>query len=117
MEFDIVNTPCPAYKTLKRRYTILVFSRVNIKLIQKQNVVKQEKISFHFERSPKIVYCFVFLSDFAKASSDVLYPQIWPYSFLCLTRAQREVKYEELTLAEFGAGYVQILLCKDISHL
>ena len=49
--------------------------------------------------------------------SDVLYPQRWPHSFLCLTRAQREVKYEELTLAEFGAGYVQILLCKDISHL
>ena len=53
----------------------------------------------------------------AKASSDVLYPQRWPHSFLCLTRAQREVKYEELTLAEFGAGYVQIFLCKDISHL
>ena len=52
----------------------------------------------------------------AKASSDVLYPQRWPHSFLCLTRAQREVKYEELTLAEFGAGYRQILLCKDISH-
>ena len=52
----------------------------------------------------------------AKATSDVLYPQRWPHSFLCLTRAQREVKYEELMLAEFVAGYVQIL-CKDISPL
>ena len=51
----------------------------------------------------------------AKATSEVLYPQRWPHSFLCLTRAQREVKYEELTLVEFMAGYAQILLCKDIS--
>ena len=53
----------------------------------------------------------------AKATSDVLYLQRWPHSFLCLTRAQREVKYEELMLAEFVAGCVQILLCKDISPL
>ena len=32
---------------------------------------------------------------------------------LCLTRVQREVKSEELKLAKFVAGYVQILLCKD----
>ena len=53
----------------------------------------------------------------AKATSKVLYPQRWPHSFLYLTRAQRKVKYEELTLAEFVAGYAQILLCKDISPL
>ena len=53
----------------------------------------------------------------AKATSEVLYPQRWPHSFLCLTRAQREVKYEELTLAEFVAEYAQVLLCKDISPL
>ena len=53
----------------------------------------------------------------AKATSEVLYPQRWPHSFLCLTRPQLEVKYEELTLAEFIAGYAQILLCKDISPL
>ena len=53
----------------------------------------------------------------AKATSEVLYPQRWPHSFLCLTQAQRKVKYEELTLAEFMAGYAQILLCKDISPL
>ena len=51
----------------------------------------------------------------AKASSAVLYPQRWPHSFLCLTRVQRKVKYEELTLAEFVVGYTQILFCKDIS--
>ena len=49
MEFDVVNTPCPGYKTLKRRYTILVFPRVNIKLTQKQNMVKQEKIFCNIE--------------------------------------------------------------------
>ena len=53
----------------------------------------------------------------AKATSKVLYPQRWPHSFLYLTQAQRKVKYEELTLAEFVAGYAQILLCKDISPL
>ena len=53
----------------------------------------------------------------AKATSEVLYPQRWPHSFLCLTQAQHKVKYEELTLAEFMAGYAQILLCKDISPL
>ena len=53
----------------------------------------------------------------AKATSEVFYPQRWPHSFLCITRAQREVKYEELTLAEFVAGYAQILLCKDITPL
>ena len=44
MEFTVVNMPCPGYKTLKRRYTILVFPRVNIKLTQKHNMVKKEKI-------------------------------------------------------------------------
>ena len=49
-----------------------------------------------------------------RAYTRVLYRTV---SFLCLTRAQREVKYEELTLAEFVAEYAQILLCKDISPL
>ena len=53
MEFDVVNTPCPGYKTLKRRYTILVFPRVNIKLTQKQNMVKQEKIFCNIELTKK----------------------------------------------------------------
>ena len=51
----------------------------------------------------------------AKLTSTVLFPQMWPHSFLCLTRAQREVKYEDLTLPEFVAGYTQILQSQDIS--
>lgn len=51
----------------------------------------------------------------AKPSSSVLYPQLWPQSFLCLTHAQREVSYEDLTIAKFVAGYTQILQSKDIS--
>ena len=43
----------------------------------------------------------------AKATSEVLYPQRWPHSFLCITQAQREVKYE-LTLGDFVAGYAKI---------
>lgn len=53
----------------------------------------------------------------AKPTSSVLYPQLWPQSFICLTRAQREVIYEDLSLAEFVAGYAQILQSKDISAL
>ena len=53
----------------------------------------------------------------AKPTTDVLYPQLWPQSFLCLTRAQREVKYDDLTMAEFVAGYAQILLSKNVSAL
>lgn len=53
----------------------------------------------------------------AKPTSSVLYPQLWPQSFLCLTRVQREVNYEDLTMAEFVAGYTQILQSKDISAL
>jgi len=51
----------------------------------------------------------------AKPTSSVLYPQLWLQSFLCLTRTQREVNYEDLTMAEFVAGYAQILQSKDIS--
>ena len=58
MEFDVVNTPCPGYKTLKRRYTILVFPRVNIKLTQKQNIVKQEKVFCNIELTKNDVLFF-----------------------------------------------------------
>ena len=51
----------------------------------------------------------------AKPTSSVLYPQPWPQSFLCLTRTQREVNYEDLTMTKFVAGYAQILQSKDIS--
>ena len=53
----------------------------------------------------------------AKPTSSVLYPQLWPQSFICLTRAQRKVIYDDLSLAEFVAGYAQILQSKDISAL
>ena len=53
----------------------------------------------------------------AKPTNSVLYPQLWPQSFICLTRVQREVIYEVLSLAEFVAGYAQILHSKDISAL
>ena len=45
----------------------------------------------------------------AKLTSTVLFPQMWPHSFLCLTRAQREVKYEDLSIPKCVAGYAQIL--------
>ena len=43
-------------------------------------------------------------------TSDVKYPQKWPQSHLSLHFVNnREKKYEELTLAEFCAGYVSII--------
>ena len=63
MEFDIVNTPCPGYKTLKRRYNILVFPRVNIKLTQKQNMIKQGKIFCNIELTKNDIFLF-FHRDF-----------------------------------------------------
>ena len=51
----------------------------------------------------------------AKPTSSVLYPQFWPHTFLCLTHAQREVKYEDLSMAEFVAGFVQILQSQELS--
>jgi len=53
----------------------------------------------------------------AKPTSSVLYPQLWSQSFYCLTHAQREVIYEDLSLAEFVTGYDQILQSKEISAL
>ena len=52
-----------------------------------------------------------------KPTSDILYPQKWPQGLLCLTRAQPQVKYEELTLAEFVAGHARVLLSKGLSPL
>ena len=58
MDFDIVNTPCPGYKTLKRSYTILAFPRVNMKLTQKQNMIKQEKIFCNIELTKNDIFLF-----------------------------------------------------------
>ena len=53
----------------------------------------------------------------AKPTSEVLFPQFYPQSFLCLTRAQRDTKYDDLTIPEFVAGYAQILQSTDLSDL
>ena len=53
----------------------------------------------------------------AKITSTVLYPQSWPHCYLSITHGRRDVKYEELTLAEFVAGYSQILLSPDLSEV
>ena len=55
----------------------------------------------------------------AKPTSSVLYPQLWLQSFICLTRTQLEVHYEDrtCTIAELVAGYAQILQSKDIISL
>ena len=53
----------------------------------------------------------------AKVTSTVLYPQSWPRCYLSITHDRRNFKYEELTLAEFVAGYGQILLSPDLSEV
>ena len=45
----------------------------------------------------------------SKITTTVLYPQLWPHSFLSLTNARRDIKYDDLTLEEFVAGHGQIL--------
>ena len=46
-------------------------------------------------------------------TSYVKFPQVWPHSLLSLHFVSRNKKYEELTLAEFCAGYSTILeTCK-----
>ena len=52
-----------------------------------------------------------------KITSTVLYPQSWPHCYLSITHGRHDVKYEELTLAEFVAGYSQILLSPDLSEV
>ena len=53
----------------------------------------------------------------AKITSTVLYPQSWPHCYLSITHGRRDVKYEELKLEEFVAGYGQILLSPDLSEV
>ena len=51
-----------------------------------------------------------------KLTSNIKYPQKWPHSFLKLHYVAKEKKYDDLTLAEFCAGYLAILkICKS-SH-
>ena len=50
-------------------------------------------------------------------TSTVLYLPSWPHCYLSITHGRRDLKYEELTLAEFVAGYGQILLPPDLSEV
>jgi len=52
----------------------------------------------------------------AKITSMVLVLQHWPHSYLLLSQAKCHVKYEELTIDEFVAGYGQILLSPQLSQ-
>ena len=82
---------------------------------EKKEEKKEKKISGkHSHRSGKS----------KRLTSKVKYPQEWPQSNLSLHFVNREKKYEDLTLAEFCAGYSSILkICgKDtrkhrVSHL
>ena len=50
-------------------------------------------------------------------TSTNLYPQSWPHCYLSITHGRRDLKYEELTLAAFVAGYGHILLSPDLSDV
>ena len=53
----------------------------------------------------------------AKLTSKVLHPQIWPHSELSFLYVSKEVTYDNLTLAEFAAGYASILRLPKLSAL
>jgi len=60
---NILNSPCPGNETLKRRYTILAFPRINIKLTQKQNMIKQAEIISNIELTKNDIFFNVFNKD------------------------------------------------------
>jgi len=45
----------------------------------------------------------------SKITSRVLSPQLWPHSHLSLSYICKEKKYDDVSLAEFAAGYAAIL--------
>ena len=45
----------------------------------------------------------------SKLTSRVVNPQLWPHSHLSLPYISKDKKYDDLTLAEFAAGYTAIL--------
>ena len=51
----------------------------------------------------------------AKLTSKVHHPQIWPHSELSFLYVSKEVTYDNLTLAEFAAGYASILRLPKLS--
>jgi hypothetical protein len=44
----------------------------------------------------------------AKIASRVVCPQVWPHSELTLGYVSKDVKYDDLTIEEFVAGYTGI---------
>ena len=50
----------------------------------------------------------------AKLTSRVIVPQLWPHSYLSLAYVSKDRNYDELTLAEFAAGYASILQLKTL---
>ena len=50
-----------------------------------------------------------------KLTSRVLHPQLWPHSHLSLAYVSKEKTYDDLTLAEFTAGYAGILCLPTLS--
>ena len=53
----------------------------------------------------------------SKITTTILYPQLWPHSFLSLTNACRDIKSDDFTLEEFIAGYGQILQSPNIVEM
>ena len=45
----------------------------------------------------------------SKTTTRVLSPQLWPHSYLSLSYICKEKKYDDVSLAEFAAGYAAIL--------
>lgn len=50
-----------------------------------------------------------------KLTSRVVFTQLWPHSQLSLTYVSKDKGYDELTIAEFSAGYTSILKLPSIS--
>ena len=50
-----------------------------------------------------------------KLTSRVVFPQLWPHSQLSLAYVSKDKGYDELTIAEFSAGYASILKLPSIS--
>ena len=48
----------------------------------------------------------------AKLTSRVIVPQLWPHNYLSLAHVSKDRDYDELTPAEFAAGYASILQLK-----
>ena len=45
----------------------------------------------------------------------MVFPQLWPHSQLSLAYVSKDKGYDELTIAEFSAGYASILKLPSIS--